>query len=83
MSVEAGGIMDSHLRQHLQVPSSDAGLLQAVHPKVEYHTLSTNSVVDAGDPQVAELALLLLTANESIVAALHNGLLGHARKCLT
>ena len=74
-SVEAGGIVDGHLRQHLAV-QLDAGLLQAVHEGGVVHTLSTNSVVDAGDPQVAELALLLLTADESVVAALHNGLLG-------
>ena len=76
-SVEAGGIVDGHLRQHLAV-QLDAGLLQAVHEGGVVHTLSTNSVVDAGDPQVAELALLLLTADESVVTALHNGLLGHA-----
>ena len=74
-SVEAGGIVDGHLAQHLAV-QLDAGLLQAVHEGGVVHALGTNSVFDAGDPQVAELALLLLTTNESIVARLHHSLFG-------
>ena len=64
-SVEAGGIVDSHFRQHLAV-QLDASLLQAVHEAGVVHALSANSVVDAGDPQVAELTLLLLTNSFTI-----------------
>ena len=70
--------MDGHLAEHLAV-QVDASLLQAVHEGRVVDALRTNRVVDAGDPQVAELTLLHLAASEGVVAALHDLLFGHLK----
>lgn len=41
--------------------------------------VSTASRVDSGDPQTAEISLLLLSAEVSIVAGLHDSLLSHLK----
>src|SRR5699024_975159 len=75
---KAAGIVDRHLAEHLAV-QLDAGLLQAGHEGGVVHAQRTNSVVDAADPQVAELTLLHAAASQSVVAALHDLLLGHLK----
>ncbi|EJX04957.1 hypothetical protein EVA_06934 [gut metagenome] len=75
-SCKASLIMDSHLAQHLAV-QLDTSLLQTIHKARVVHTQRANCIVDAGDPQIAILALLQLTANESVVAALHDLLFCH------
>ena len=73
---EGGGVVDSHLRQHLPV-DLDAGDLQAVHEGGVVHAVHLAGGGDAGDPQAAEISLLELAAGVSVGQGLHHGLVGH------
>ena len=77
-SGESGLVVDGHLSQHLAV-DLHAGQLQAVHKGGVVHAVELAGGGNAGDPQAAEITLLLLTADVSIVAGLHNSLFRHLK----
>ena len=73
-SGESGGIADGDLGEHLAV-EIDAGLLQTVDERGIVHAVELRGSGDSGDPQAAEVTLLLLAADLSVLAALHDSLL--------
>ena len=73
---EGGGIVDRSLGEHLAV-HVHTGHLQAVHEGGVIHAVGLAAGTDTGDPQLAEVALLLLAADVSIAAGLHQLLIGH------
>ena len=77
-STESGSVLDSQLGQALAVPL-DASLLHTVHEGGVVQAVGSDSSADTGDPQAAEVTLLLLTASESIVAGLDVLLLSHLK----
>ena len=75
-SCESFLVVYSQFSQHFAV-QLDTGLLQTVHKGGVVHTANLCLSRDSGDPELAEISLLLLSADECIVAALHNSLLSH------
>ena len=67
-SGEGGGIGDRDLGQNLAV-QGDAGFLQTVHKGRIVGAVSLAAGRDTGDPQSAEISLLLLAADESVVTS--------------
>ena len=68
--------MYSGLGEHLAV-HVDARELEAVHKGGVVHAVELAAGGDTGDPQLAEVALLLLAAYVGVAAGLHDLLLGH------
>ena len=75
---ESGRIRDSDLREHLAV-KLNVRFLQAIHKAGVIHTVCTAGRRNTGDPQAAEIALSVFTADISIIAGFHNGLFGHLK----
>ena len=75
-SGKRGVVLDRHLGQALAV-HLDTGLLHTVHEGGVVHAVGSDSSADTGDPQAAVVTLLLLAADESVIAGLHDLLLGH------
>ena len=72
---KSGLVEDGQIGQHLAV-HFDGGLLQAVHEAAVGQADFTRGGVDTGDPQGTELALALTTVAVSVLAGLHDRLLG-------
>src|SRR5690606_19566313 len=70
-------VVHGDVRQHLAV-QGDAGLQQAVHETAVAQAVRTRGRIDAGDPQGAEMALLLLAADVGVLLRLGDRLLGDA-----
>src|SRR5690606_31981919 len=70
-------VVHGDIRQHLAV-QGDAGLQQAVHETAVAQAVRTRGRIDAGDPQGAEMALLLLAADVGVLLRLGDRLLGDA-----
>ena len=68
--------MNRGLGEHLAV-HVDTGELQTVHEGGVVHAVGLAAGADAGDPQLAEVSLLLLAADVSVTAGLHDLLVGH------
>src|SRR5712671_1731085 len=68
-------VEDREIREHLAV-DLDVGPLQARHEGAVGHPELAHRRVDAGDPQRAELALLLPAVAVGVLAGLHHRLLG-------
>src|SRR5690554_2509421 len=71
------GVVHGDVRQHLAV-QGDAGLHQAVHEAAVAQAVDAGRGVDAGDPQRAEIALLLLAVDVGVLLGLDDGLVGNA-----
>ena len=65
---ESIGIGDGHVGEHLAI-ELHAGLLEAVHEHGVRHTVDASGGVDTGDPQTANLALLVATITTCSLAA--------------
>src|SRR5690606_40096524 len=72
-----GRVVHGDVRQHLAV-QGDPGLQQPVHEAAVAHAVDAGSRIDAGDPQRAEIALLLLAADVGVLTRLDDRLLGDA-----
>src|SRR5467141_541342 len=72
--VESRLVANGEVREHLAV-DVDVGALQAGHERAVAHAELAHRGVDAGDPQRAELALLLPAVAIGILARLHQRLL--------
>jgi two-component system sensor histidine kinase AlgZ len=72
-------IGNGDLRQHLSV-QVHAGLLQTVHKGGVIHTVCLAGSRDTGNPHSTEISLLLLTADVSVLAALHHSLLSSLKQ---
>src|SRR5690625_3571038 len=72
-----GGVVHGDVRQHLAV-QGDAGLGEAVHEAAVAHAVDPGRGVDAGDPQRAEIALLLLAVDVGVLLGLDDRLVGNA-----
>src|SRR5690606_17305572 len=70
-------VVHGDVGQHLAV-EGDAGLRQAVHEAAVAQAVDAGRGVDAGDPQRAEIPLLLLAADVGVLQGLGDGLLGNA-----
>ena len=68
--------MDRGFREHLAV-HVDAGELQAVHEGGIVHAVHLAACADTGDPELTEVSLLLLAADVSVAAGLHELLVCH------
>lgn len=75
---ECSIVVDCQFGQHLAV-DFDASLLQTVHETAVIDVTSLASCRDTGNPQTAEVALLVLTADVSILEGLHNRLIGSSK----
>ena len=75
-SCECSLILDSDLREHLSV-EVDACSLEAAHELRVVDAVCLCLSIDTSDPELSELSLLLLSADVSVVTALHYGLLSH------
>src|SRR5450759_63308 len=72
---EPGGIVDRHVGEHLAV-QVDLGLLEAVHEHGVRQAVEARAGVDAGDPQLADLALLGLAVAVGVLQRVLHLLLG-------
>src|SRR5690606_19299061 len=72
-----GRVVHGDVRQHLAV-QGDARLAQAVHETAVAQAVDAGRGVDAGDPQRAEIALLLLAVDVGVLLGLDDGLVGNA-----
>src|SRR5690606_12804217 len=70
-------VVHGDVRQHLAI-KGDAGLHQAVHEAAVAQAVDAGRGVDAGDPQRAEIPLLLLATDIGVLQGLGDGLLGNA-----
>src|SRR5690606_38321138 len=75
-------VVHGDVRQHLAV-QGDAGLEQTIHEAAVAHAVDAGSRIDAGDPQRAEIALLLLATDVRVLAGLDDRLLGDAEDLAT
>ncbi len=75
---EGGGVVDCQLGKHLAV-EGDTCLLKAVHQLGVVDAVHLGGGGDTGNPQAAEVALLLLAARKGVVAGLLDGLFGHLK----
>ena len=73
---ECSLVVYSQVSQHLAV-QVDTSLLQTVHETAVVDIAGLASCRDAGDPQTTEVTLLVLTADVSVLQALHYSLVGY------
>ena len=71
---KSGGVVDCEVRKNLAI-DFDAGLLEAVHKDTVAHVVLTRTRVDADDPQLAEIALLVLAIAIGVDPSAFDGLL--------
>src|SRR5215210_3982053 len=69
------GVADGDVREHLAV-ELDAGLLEAVHELAVAHALLAGGGVDAHDPELAKVPLLVAAVAVGVSVRLEEGLLG-------
>ena len=67
---------NSDFSEHLAV-EVNTGYLETMHESRIVHAVYLSLSGNTGDPQCAEISLLLLTADVCVVTALHYGLLSH------
>ena len=77
-SSETSRVADSYLGKHLSV-QVDACLVNAVHEAGVVDAVHLACSGDSCDPESSEISLLLLSADVSILTALHNSLLSHLK----
>ena len=70
-SLESRLVVYSQICQHLTV-DVNTSLLQTVHEGAVVHAVSLGSSGDTGDPQSAEISLLVLTADVCVTQGLHH-----------
>src|SRR5262245_21505092 len=69
------GIVDREVGENLSI-DFDAGELEAVHERVVVHVVLVSTGVDAGDPETAEVTLLVLAIAVRVFPTAFDGLLG-------
>ena len=75
---ESSLVGNCELCKHFTV-EGDTALLKTVHETRVVDTFNFALCGNSGDLQSAEISLLLLSANVSVVTALENGLLSHLK----
>ena len=69
-------VVNSKLCEHFSV-EVDTCFFKSVHESAVVHAVNLSLSRNSGDPELTEISLLELSANESVVTALHYGLLSH------
>jgi hypothetical protein len=70
------GVMNCSFRKHFAV-HINASQLQPMHETRIIHTIQLASCVNSGNPKLAVISFLQLTANIGVGKGLHHGLIGH------